>query len=55
MHTQLIRLIAILAAVLLAGLPAAARAEAISYAAWREAGIDPAVLKKAGIGRGAGG
>jgi len=25
----------------------------ISYAAWREAGVDPAVLKKAGIGRGA--
>ena len=23
----------------------------ISYAAWREAGVDPAVLKKAGIGR----
>ena len=26
----------------------------ISYAAWREAGVDPAVLRKAGIGRGAG-
>ena len=26
----------------------------ISYAAWREAGVDAAVLKKAGIGRGAG-
>jgi hypothetical protein len=26
----------------------------ISYAAWREAGIDPSVLKKAGIRRGAG-
>ena len=25
----------------------------ISYAAWREAGVDAAVLKKAGIGRGA--
>ena len=25
----------------------------ISYAAWREAGVDPTVLKKAGIGRGA--
>jgi hypothetical protein len=24
----------------------------ISYAAWREAGVDPAVLRKAGIGRG---
>lgn len=24
----------------------------ISFAAWREAGVDPAVLKKAGIGRG---
>lgn len=26
----------------------------ISYAAWREAGVDPAVLKRAGIRRGAG-
>ena len=26
----------------------------ISYAAWREAGVDPAVLRKAGIGRGVG-
>ena len=25
----------------------------ITYAAWRESGVDPAVLKKAGIGRGA--
>lgn len=25
----------------------------ISYAVWREAGVDPAVLRKAGIGRGA--
>ena len=25
----------------------------ISYAAWREAGVDAAILKKAGIGRGA--
>jgi hypothetical protein len=25
----------------------------ISYAAWREGGVDPAVLKRAGIGRGA--
>ena len=25
----------------------------ITYAAWRELGVDPAVLKKAGIGRGA--
>jgi len=24
----------------------------ITYAAWRESGVDPAVLKKAGIGRG---
>jgi hypothetical protein len=24
----------------------------ISYAAWREAGVDPAVLRRAGIGRG---
>ena len=35
---------------------AAARAygdrKGITYAAWREAGIDPAVLKKAGISRG---
>lgn len=29
------------------------RRKGISYAAWREAGVDPAVLKKAGIGRGA--
>jgi hypothetical protein len=28
------------------------RRKGISYAAWREAGVDPAVLKKAGIGRG---
>ena len=27
----------------------------ITYAAWREAGVDAAVLKKAGIGRGANG
>ncbi len=27
----------------------------ITYAAWREAGVDAAVLKKAGIGRGASG
>ena len=27
------------------------RRKGISYAAWREAGVDPAVLKKAGIGR----
>ena len=27
----------------------------ISYATWREAGIDAAVLKRAGVGRGAGG
>jgi hypothetical protein len=26
----------------------------ISYAAWRELGVEAAVLKKAGIGRGAG-
>jgi hypothetical protein len=26
----------------------------ISYAAWREVGVDPAILKKAGIGRGSG-
>ena len=26
----------------------------ISYATWREAGVDPAVLRKAGIRRGAG-
>jgi uncharacterized protein YicC (UPF0701 family) len=25
----------------------------ITYAAWRESGVDPAILKKAGIGRGA--
>ena len=30
------------------------RRKGISYAAWREAGVDPAVLKKAGIGRAAG-
>ena len=29
------------------------RRRGISYAAWREAGVDAAVLKKAGIGRGA--
>ena len=29
------------------------RRKGISYAAWREAGVDAAVLKKAGIGRGA--
>ena len=37
---------------------AAARAygerKGISYAAWREAGVDAAVLKRAGISRGAG-
>ena len=27
------------------------QAKGISYAAWREIGVDPAVLKKAGIGR----
>jgi hypothetical protein len=27
------------------------RRKGISYAAWRESGVDPAVLKKAGIGR----
>jgi hypothetical protein len=30
------------------------RRKGISYAAWREAGVSPAVLKRAGIGRGAG-
>jgi len=29
-----------------------AERKGITYAAWREAGVDPAVLKKAGIGRG---
>jgi hypothetical protein len=29
------------------------RRKGISYAAWREAGVDAAVLKQAGIGRGA--
>jgi hypothetical protein len=29
-----------------------ARRKGISYAAWREAGVDAAVLKRAGIGRG---
>ncbi len=29
------------------------KAKNISYAAWREIGVDPAVLKRAGIGRGA--
>lgn len=29
------------------------KAKSISYAAWREIGVDPAVLKRAGIGRGA--
>ncbi len=29
------------------------RRKGISYAAWREAGVDAAVLKRAGIGRGA--
>jgi hypothetical protein len=29
------------------------KAKGISYAAWREIGVDPAVLKKAGITRGA--
>ena len=29
------------------------KSKGISYAAWREIGVDPAVLKKAGIGRGA--
>jgi hypothetical protein len=28
--------------------------KAISYAAWREAGVDPSVLRKAGIRRGSG-
>lgn len=28
------------------------KSKGISYAAWREIGVDPAVLKKAGIGRG---
>lgn len=28
------------------------KAKGISYAAWREIGVDPAVLKQAGIGRG---
>ena len=30
------------------------RRKGITYAAWREAGIDPAVLRRAGIRRGAG-
>jgi hypothetical protein len=30
------------------------RRKGISYAAWREAGVSPAVLKKAGVGRGVG-
>jgi len=34
--------------------PDYSRRKGITYAAWREAGIDPAVLKRAGIRRGAG-
>jgi hypothetical protein len=32
--------------------PGYSRRKGISYATWREAGVDPAVLKRAGIGRG---
>ena len=28
------------------------KSQGLSYAAWREVGVDPAVLKKAGVGRG---
>ena len=34
--------------------PDYSRRKGITYAAWREAGIDPAVLRRAGIRRGAG-
>jgi len=34
--------------------PDYSRRKGITYAAWREAGIDPAILRRAGIRRGAG-
>jgi hypothetical protein len=35
--------------------PDYSRRKGITYAAWREAGIDPAILRRAGIRRGSGG